>query len=73
MIVNFKARGISRDASKLVRTPMLIIIKKRFYSFQLKIFFRSADCFKIPIIYLRYKNLKYLKEIVFSDYVFNMY
>jgi hypothetical protein len=28
MIVNFKTRGISRDACKLTRTPILIIKKK---------------------------------------------
>jgi hypothetical protein len=28
MVINFRARGISRNVRKLTRTPMLIIIKK---------------------------------------------
>jgi hypothetical protein len=34
MVVNFKARGISRGARKLVRTPMLIKKKKEIYNQQ---------------------------------------
>jgi hypothetical protein len=30
MVVNFRARGISRGARKLARTPTIIIKKKRF-------------------------------------------
>jgi hypothetical protein len=29
MVVNFRARGISRGARKLARTPTIIIIKKK--------------------------------------------
>jgi hypothetical protein len=66
MIVNFRARGISRGAYKLTQIPILIIIKKKISSFRVKTY--SLAPFKkssIVCTSLKYAFLKLFKWMNF--------
>jgi hypothetical protein len=55
MVVNLRAREISRDTRKLVRTPVLIIIKKKksFY------FSNMEQSYMIKILYYAYFKINF--------------
>jgi hypothetical protein len=61
MVVNFKAREISRGAHKLARTSMLI--KKNIYekNIDLKLIFYNTKPFLIFYFILFFLGVKYLK------------
>jgi hypothetical protein len=69
MVVNFKARGISRGARKLTRTFTLIIIKKT--PLKLCILY---SLFNI-VTTIGFKNIFYLKyiKIIYIFNIFNIY